>query len=151
MSRSLVRQIALAAGSLATIVATVSTVRPVYADRQPVVNRLLAQTWRDSAYQRSPWIQETTAAALATAQFEADQSAFAEDLLATGQVDQERADELASFEVIAQDAGLILLDRTYQGGITTYLEVVTAQAAALAQEEMNKATGGLNLPFKLPF
>ncbi len=25
------------------------------------------------------------------------------------------------------------------------------KAAALAQEEMNKATGGLNLPFKLPF
>lgn len=25
------------------------------------------------------------------------------------------------------------------------------KAAALAQEEMNKATGGMNLPFKLPF
>jgi hypothetical protein len=99
MSRSLVRQIALAAAALATIVATVTTVRPVYADRQPVVGRLLAQSWRDTVYERSPWIQDTTAAALATAQFQADQAAFAEDLLATGQVDEERADELAAFAV----------------------------------------------------
>jgi hypothetical protein len=99
MSRSLVRQIALAAAALATIVATVTTVRPVYADRQPVVGRLLAQSWRDTVYERSPWIQDTTAAALATAQFQADQAAFAEDLLATGQVHEERADELAAFAV----------------------------------------------------
>jgi hypothetical protein len=99
MPRSLVREIALAACALATIVATVTTVRPVYADRQPVVSRLLAQSWRDSVYQRSPWIQDTTVAALATAQFQADQRAFAQDLLATGQVDEERADELASFAV----------------------------------------------------
>jgi DNA-binding protein YbaB len=33
------------------------------------------------------------------------------------------------------------------------IAVVDAQkkAAALAQEEMSKLTGGLNLPFKLPF
>jgi Transglycosylase SLT domain len=99
MTRSLVRQIALATGSLATIVATVSTVRPVYANRQPVVSRLLSQGWRDSVYQRSPWIQDTTAAALATVQFQTDQRAFAVDLLATGQVDEARADELASFAV----------------------------------------------------
>src|SRR5687768_18445914 len=99
MSRSLVRQIALAAGSLATIVATVTTVRPVYANRQPVLNRLLAETWRDSVYDRAPWIQDTTSAAMATAQFHADQRAFAEDLLATGSVDEERADELATFAV----------------------------------------------------
>jgi hypothetical protein len=99
MSRSLVRQIAVAAGSLATIVATVTTVRPVYANRQPVVGRLLAQSWRDTVYGRSPWIQDTTARALATAQFQADQRAFAQDLLATGHVDEERADELASFAV----------------------------------------------------
>ena len=99
MSRSLVQQIALGIGALATIVTTVSTVRPVYADRQPVVGRLLAQSWRDTVYKRSPWIQDTTTAALATAQFQADQRAFAEDLLATGQVDEARADELASFAV----------------------------------------------------
>lgn len=99
MSRSLVRQIALAAASLAAIVATVTTVRPVYANRQPVVGRLLAQSWRDSVYARAPWIQDTTNAAMATAQFQADQRAFAEDLLATGAVNEERADELASFAV----------------------------------------------------
>jgi hypothetical protein len=99
MSRSLVREIALAVGALATIVATVSTVRPVYADRQPMVRRLLAQSWRDSVYERSPWIQDTTAAARATPQFEADRRAFADDLIATGHVDEGRADELASFAV----------------------------------------------------
>src|SRR5688572_22673091 len=81
MSGSLVRQIALAAGSLATIVVTVTTVRPVYADRQPVVSRLLAHGWRDSVYERSPWVEGTTAAALATAQFDADRRAFADDLV----------------------------------------------------------------------
>ncbi len=99
MSRSLVRQIALAAGSLATIVATVTTVRPVYANRQPVINRLLTETWRDSVYDRAPWIQDSSTVAMATAQFGADQQAFAEDLLATGAVDEERADELAAFAV----------------------------------------------------
>ncbi len=99
MSRSLVRQIGLAAGALATIVATASLVRPVYAGRTPVVGRLLAESWRDSAYARAPWIVDTTDAVLATPQFEADQRAFAEDLLATGQVDAERAAELASFAV----------------------------------------------------
>ena len=99
MSRSLVRQIALAAGSLVAIVAAVTTVRPVYANRQPVVSRLLAASWRDSVYDRAPWIQDTTNAAMATAQFQADQRAFAEDLMATGAVNEERADELASFAV----------------------------------------------------
>ena len=99
MSRSLVRQIALAAGALATIVATVTTVRPVYANRQPVVSRLLAESWRDSVYARAPWIQDTTDAALTSGQFEADRRAFAQDLLATGSVDAERADELALFAV----------------------------------------------------
>jgi hypothetical protein len=99
MSRSLVRQIALAAGALATIIATATTVRPVYANRQPLVGRLLAHSWRDSVYDRSPWIQDTTAAALSTEQFQVDQRAFAEDLLATGEVGQERADELASYAV----------------------------------------------------
>ena len=99
MSRSLVRQIGLAAGALATIVTTVSVVRPVYAGRTPVVSRLLAESWRDSAHARAPWIVDTTDAVLATPQFEADQRAFAEDLLATGQVDETRAAELASFAV----------------------------------------------------
>ncbi len=99
MSRSLVRQIALAAGALATIVATVTTVRPVYANRQPVIGRLLSQSWRDSTYRRSPWIQDTPAAALATTQFQDDQRAFAADLMATGQVDAERAQGLASVAV----------------------------------------------------
>jgi hypothetical protein len=99
MSGSLVRQIALAVGSLATIVVTVTTVRPVYADRQPAVSRLLGQGWQDSVYERSPWIEGTTAAALATTQFDTDRRAFADDLLATGQVDETRADELASFAV----------------------------------------------------
>lgn len=99
MSRSVLGQIALAVGALATIVGTVTTVRPVYANRQPVVGRLLSQSWRDSAYRRAPWIQDTTAAALRTPQFQRDQEAFAEDLVATGHVNEERAEELATFAV----------------------------------------------------
>jgi Transglycosylase SLT domain len=99
MSGSVLRQVALGIGALATIVGTVTTVRPVYANRQPVVGRLLSQSWRDSVYRRAPWIQDTTAAALGTPEFQRDQRAFAEDLLATGQVDEERAEELATFAV----------------------------------------------------
>jgi hypothetical protein len=99
MSRSLVQQVALAIGALATIVATATTVRPVYADRQPVLGRLLADAWRDTVYERAPWIQDTTDAVLSTGQFEADQQAFAQDLLATGQVDDDRANELATYAV----------------------------------------------------
>jgi hypothetical protein len=50
-------------------------------------------------YARAPWIQDTTDAALASNQFEADRRAFAQDLLATGAVELERAEELASFAV----------------------------------------------------
>lgn len=99
MTRSLVRQVALATGALATIVATATTVRPVYADRQPVLSRLLAEAWRDTAYERAPWIQDTTDAVLETEQFAADQRAFAQDLLATGQVNEARANELATYAV----------------------------------------------------
>lgn len=99
MSRSLVQQVALALGALATIVATATTVRPVYANRQPVLERLLAESWRDTVYQRAPWIQDTSDAALATEQFEADRRAFAQDLLATGEVEEDRANELASYAV----------------------------------------------------
>ena len=35
--------------------------------------------------------------------------------------------------------------------ITVAVADAQQKAAALAQEEMNKATGGMNLPFKLPF
>jgi hypothetical protein len=63
------------------------------------VGRLLAESWRDSVYERSPWIQDTTTAAMSTTQFEADRQAFARDLLATGAVNEERADELASYAV----------------------------------------------------
>ncbi|MGQ0713403.1 MAG: transglycosylase SLT domain-containing protein [Gemmatimonadaceae bacterium] len=99
MSRSLVQQVALAIGALATIVATATTVRPVYADRQPVLNRLLAESWRDTVYERAPWIQDTSNAALETDQFQADRWAFAQDLMATGQVDEARANELATYAV----------------------------------------------------
>lgn len=99
MPRSLVQQVALAIGALATIVATATTVRPVYADRQPILNRLLAEAWRDTVYERAPWIQDTTDAVLETEQYMADQRAFAQDLLATRQVDEERANELASYAV----------------------------------------------------
>jgi hypothetical protein len=71
----------------------------VYANRQPVVSRLLAESWRDSTYDQAPWIQDTTDAVLASSQFAADRRAFAEDLLATGAVDEARAEELASFAV----------------------------------------------------
>jgi len=96
---SLLGQIALGVTSVAAIVVAASNVKPIYVSHAPVVQRLVAATWRDSAAARAPWATGDSAAAFASARFEADRRAFANDLVATGRVDAPRADSLATFAV----------------------------------------------------
>jgi soluble lytic murein transglycosylase-like protein len=100
---SLVRRAALATAAAASIVFTASNVRPVYAGRAPVVERLVGEAWRDSATaalaDRAPWAMGVAAQAIGTPRFEADRRAFAADLFRTGKVTPGRADSLASFAV----------------------------------------------------
>ena len=103
MASSIVRRFALASGAAAAIVFSATNVRPVYAGRAPVVSRLMAEAWRDSATaalaERAPWAMATTEEALESPRFEADRKAFAADLMRTGNVTAVRADSLASIAV----------------------------------------------------
>jgi soluble lytic murein transglycosylase-like protein len=94
---------ALAAGAAAAIVFTATNVKPVYAGRAPVVSRLMAEAWRDSAtaalVERAPWAMASAEEALGSPRFESDRRAFAADLLRTGNVTPGRADTLAGYAV----------------------------------------------------
>ncbi len=99
---TLLGQLTLAVSSVAAIiVASTQIVEPVFVGRAPVVQRLVAATWRDSAAARAPWAlaSSDSATSMATVQFEADRQAFARDLVGTGRVDAARADSLARFAV----------------------------------------------------
>jgi hypothetical protein len=97
---SLLGQVTLAVSSIAAIwFASTQVVRPVYVAHAPVVERLVTATWRDTAAARAPWALDETETALATAQFEADRKAFADDLVRTGRVDETRATKIATYAV----------------------------------------------------
>lgn len=94
------------AGALvAAIVTAASGVRPVYVGRQPVVQRLVAAVWADDSTggemrARAPWAFLANAdSALHSEQFTQDRQAFVDDLLATGQVGEARAELLATYAV----------------------------------------------------
>jgi soluble lytic murein transglycosylase-like protein len=98
---SLPGQLGLAVSSIAAIwFASTQVVKPVYVSHAPVVERLAAATWRDTAAARAPWaVADSGETTLATAQFEADRKAFADDLVRTGRVDGERAEKIATYAV----------------------------------------------------
>lgn len=96
---SLLGQLTLGVTALAAIVISANTIKPVYVGRAPVVQRLVAATWRDSTAERAPWAVSSGDSAMTTAQFEADRKAFAADLASTGRLSAARADTLATFAV----------------------------------------------------
>lgn len=100
MVRPIFRQSLLAAVALATMDYAAGGIVPVLRDQEPLATRLTAGgSWRDSVLSSSPWIHGDSAAAIESPQFEADRRAFAEDLVRTGRVDQQRADSLAAVAV----------------------------------------------------
>jgi soluble lytic murein transglycosylase-like protein len=74
-------------------------VRPVFLGREPVVQRLVAMSWRDSVAIRAPWLSTDAELAMTDPRFEVDRRAFALDLLRTGRISAERADSLATIAV----------------------------------------------------
>lgn len=101
MVRPVLRQLLLAAIALATINYTAGGILPVLRGHEPLGERILSNTvgWRDTVLARSPWIHGDSAVAIGSPQFEVDKIAFAEDLMRTGHVDQNRADSLAAVAV----------------------------------------------------
>ena len=89
----------LAAGSLGTVVATVSRMHPVFVQQEPVVAQILRHEYVDSATIHAPWLNSPTQVALRTPQFLADRERFMRDLLRTGKVNANRAWRLADVAV----------------------------------------------------
>ena len=96
---SALAQVVIACAAAGLVLAAADRVRPVYADRAPVVQRLLHGSWRDSIFSRAPWAAWSADVAMRSPQFEADRRAFVADLLATGRIEPERAESLATFAV----------------------------------------------------
>ena len=107
MLRSFLRHLTVGAGAAAAIVFMATNTRPLYLAEAPVASRLMSrETSREMASaktmaiigSRAPWIY-VAEGAVGTPQFAADSAAFVADLLATGKVRQERAEELADVAV----------------------------------------------------
>jgi hypothetical protein len=97
---SLLAQLTLGVSSVAAIwFASTQIVKPVFVAQTPVVQRLAAVTWRDTAAARAPWALADDDSSMTTARFEADRRAFAEDLVSTGRIDAERANAVATYAV----------------------------------------------------
>ena len=97
---SWLKQLALGAGALGTMIFTAQHIRPVYAGRAPVVRELFEpRIWGDSALSRAPWVTDSADVALTSPQFEIDRRAFMEDLIRTAAITPGRADSVATFAV----------------------------------------------------
>jgi hypothetical protein len=88
----------LAAGALATVIFTVSRVRPVFVQRQSVVAEILGHDYVDTTV-HAPWLTGPTEIALKSPEFLADRERFMRDLLRTGKVTEQRAWSLADVAV----------------------------------------------------
>ena len=83
-----------------TILFTASQVHPVYLGRAPVADRVLSAGYLDSSSTaRAPWLTLPEPLAMRHPQFQRDVDAFAVDLRRTGQIDDARADSIASVAV----------------------------------------------------
>jgi len=98
--RPVFRQLLLGAVALATIDFAAGGISPVFRNQEPLGERIFAHTgWRESVLAAAPWIHADSATAVESPQFDADREAFAEDLMRTGTVTEERADSLADAAV----------------------------------------------------
>lgn len=96
---SYLTQTGLLAAAIAGAAYATSRVEPVYVGRAPVVQRLVQQTWRDSAATHAPWAIAKADSAVASPRYESDRRAMVADLLRTGRMDAERAESLATYVV----------------------------------------------------
>lgn len=95
--RSVAGQLGLALASAATVFFTARHVEPVFLGRQATVRELLGTPAPQVVAQAPPL--EASDSVMLRPSFEDDRRRFAADLMATGKVTQERADELATYAV----------------------------------------------------
>lgn len=74
-------------------------VRPVFLGQTPMVERVLAAAYLDSAPARSPWLSLPEPLAMRHPQFQRDVDAFSVDLMRTGHLTTDRADSIARVAV----------------------------------------------------
>lgn len=103
MLRSFFRHLAVGTASVAVIVFTATHTRPLYLSDAPVASRLMSREVASARVlaminARAPWVYHAEGA-VGSPQWTADSAAFVADLLGTGKVEQERAEELASVAV----------------------------------------------------
>jgi len=97
--RSFLARTALLAAAVSGAADATSRADPVYVGRAPVVQRLVQQSWRDSAAAHAPWAVSHVDSAVASPRFETDRRAFVADLMRTGRMSAARAESLATFAV----------------------------------------------------
>lgn len=94
--KSIAAQLGLAVASAATVFFTAQKVQPVFLGRQPVVQQILgARQSGDSMVVMA----SASDSVMNRASFAEDRDKFAADLIATGKVTTERAEELATYAV----------------------------------------------------
>jgi soluble lytic murein transglycosylase-like protein len=100
LARSFVRDLVIAIGA-AAVLFTAAHARPEHRTDLPVVDQLMHVSAADSLGARFPWATAAPkdTATLASPQFVADRDAFKADLLRTGKVDPDRAEQLATIAV----------------------------------------------------
>lgn len=94
--KSIASQFGLALASAATVFFTARQVEPVFLGRQKAVQQLLNTPPKISSATVMPVASDSV---MNRPTFGADRNRFAADLMATGKVDQRRADELATYAV----------------------------------------------------
>ena len=98
-TRVTLAEVVVACAAAGMVLAAADHAGPVYADRAPVVQRLMHGSWRDSVLARAPWAAWSAEVAMRSPQYEADRRAFVADLLRTGRIEPARAESLATFAV----------------------------------------------------
>lgn len=91
--RTIAAQLGLAAASAVTVFFTARHVEPVFLGRQPVVQQILQSPGVDTL------VDVPQDSVMDRPTFEDDRRRFAADVMATGKVTRERADELATYAV----------------------------------------------------
>jgi len=98
-SKSLRDQLLVGFASAVVLAGALASTQPIYMAKTAILQRLFARETVVVTEAPAPWLNLTTAEAIASPQFLADRQAFADDLLRTGKVYRERAWQLADVAV----------------------------------------------------
>jgi soluble lytic murein transglycosylase-like protein len=98
-SKSLRDQLVVGLASAVVLAGALASTHPIYMAKTAIMQRLFAREAVQPADTQAPWLTQTTAQAIRSPQFLADRQAFADDLLRTGKVYNERAWQLADVAV----------------------------------------------------